>query len=161
MQDEDVTRDKNNERERRYQAAQARQAELLARPDIQAVSARVAALTGKERQQLHDAWRANFRLYRPGQSTLSHRCGKAYSEQMGDPYGYRDVLRVADEVSGFGGYDGDDWGRHHAVADYVKVLLWGDLLAEHERAVFAGPWLQVIGPVTVVADRVVSDWAAV
>jgi hypothetical protein len=129
----------------RVAAGMSRRAEMLARPDIAALAARVAALTDEERRHLHAAYLPHFRMYRPAQSSLSHRCSATYSDAAGDPYRFRDVFYVAAQAAGAIEYERDDWGAREAADDYAKVLLWGDLLADHERPVFTGPWVAVIG----------------
>lgn len=151
----------------RYEAAKARYAALLNRPDVAAVAARLATLTDEERRHLDAAYRQHFRLYRSAQSELTHRCGKAYSERAGDKYGYRDVLYVAGQVAWATPPPDPSSFAANAAEDYVKVLLWGDLLTENERPIFAGPWAAVIGedrPRAVLRERAeayVSPWATV
>ncbi len=141
--------------EHAYARALARQAELAGIPEVAAVSARVEALTVDERRRLDAAWREHFRLYRVAQLELGHRCAKAWGEN------YHDVLQVADDAAGPLDRDGYH-GARHAAADYVKALIWGiRLLAQHERPILTGPWLQVIGSDDPPAqpERFVSAWA--
>jgi hypothetical protein len=151
----------------RHEAAKARYAALMNRPDVAAVAARLATLTERERRHLDAAYRHHFRLYRTAQTELTHRCGRAYSEQVGSKYGYRDVLHVARQVAWAPPPSDPSMFDHNAAEDYVKALLWGDLLTEDERPVFTGPWLAVIGdggPRAELCERTeayVSPWATV
>jgi hypothetical protein len=151
----------------RYEAAKARYAALRNRPDVAAVAARLATLTDEERRHLDAAYRHHFRMYRAAQSELTHRCGRAYNERVGSKYGYRDVLHVAEQVAWVPQPADPSSFAHNAAEDYVKALLWGDLLAEHERPIFAGPWLAVIGDegpraeLPARTEAYVSPWATV
>ncbi len=120
----------------RYTAIKARQKSLLDRPDVAAAAARVAALTADERRALDAAYWPHFQIYRIPLLQIGHRCIRAYGEN------YHDVHHVAHTVAGpFEEFA----GAHHAADAYVRALLWGDLLADHERAIFTGPWVAVIG----------------
>jgi hypothetical protein len=148
--------------DRMYTEIRTRRDALMARPDIAGVAARMAAITDEERAHLHAAWLPHYRMYRPAQSSLSHRCQAAYGQH------WRDVLQVADQAAGdLHAGPRDSWGAVHAAADYVKALVWGDLLTEDERPVFVGPWRAVIGkgePRAVLRERTeafVSAWAGV
>lgn len=117
---------------------------LLARADVAAVAAIAAELTGDDKARLHAAWLAHYRIYRPAQSTLGHRCTKAYGPH------WRDVLSTADQVqhlarAGHGPYEGDNWGYSHAIGDVIRVLLWRPHLTAGEIPVYAQPWMEVFG----------------
>jgi hypothetical protein len=148
--------------EAEYCTAVARQAEILARPDLVALIERARTLTGQERAALHTAHLPHYRTHRRTMSDLWHR----FVHTVGAPH-WRDTFSALEDIgrvakAGRDWHADRDWSAADTVRDVAKAFIMGDLLSDSERLVFTSPWLAVFGelPAPAPADSVPARRAA-
>lgn len=129
-----------DEEEARVEAALARRAEIVQRPEFVKIISRAQQLTPTERKKLVSLYWQHFAMYRTPMLNIKHRVRRAYGEQQSD------ITFVQGHVwTQAGGVDeSGSSGVASAAQDAAFVALTGHLMTEEERCLFLAPWSEVV-----------------